>query len=128
MKDTLLVGEYVTHTSMAELYRLFQDVEKSPAAVMGIMLVKAGYPGNDETDQDNNTLDKGLHIFVDRFDLQHEAGAVERAVLKDFIRFMAYYASVYLRAKDAQSAEAVWTRPYLTSLTDGTHGKLAVWG
>lgn len=127
MKETLLVGEAVCHTSMAELWRLFQDVGKSSAEVFGILLTKGAYPADDEKDQDTNTLESGLHVFVDHFDLSFSASLPEVAHMKEFIRFVAYFASLYVRADSARTAENIWTRSFLTGLQDGTHGKLSVW-
>lgn len=128
MKEVLLIGEYVARTSMAELYKLSQgSAEMGPAMLFSMMLAKAGYPLEKEKDETHNTLEQGVHIFIDGFDgVQLGATALERQWMREFIHFLAYYGSLYLRADSVRSAEEVWSRPFLNALTDGTAGNLTV--
>jgi hypothetical protein len=126
MKEVLLVGEFVARTTMAELYKLAQIDDMSPAGLFSMMVAKGGYPVDEERDETFNTLEQGLHIFVDGFDQTFDSSLVDRAWMREFIPFMAYYSSVYLRAESVEIAESVWGRKYLAALTDGTTGNLTV--
>lgn len=126
MKEVLLVGEYVARTSMAELYKLSKDDNTNPSTLFSMMLSKAGYPIEDEKDDTNNTLEQGVHVFIDGFDSILVESRIDHVWMREFISFLSYYASVYLRAETAKSAEAIWTKQFLASLTNGTGGNLTV--
>ena len=126
MKEVLLVGEFVARTTMAELYKLAQIDDMSPAGLFSMMVAKGGYPVDEEKDETFNTLEQGLHVFVDNFDQTFDPSLVDRQWMREFIHFMAYYSSVYLRAESVKSAEVHWTKRYLTDLTNGTTGSLSV--
>ncbi len=125
MKETLLVGEYVCRTSMAELYMMARTPGIMHPAMFAALMEKAEYPISEEKDDTHNTLEQGLHIFIDSFDSQFTMG-VDQKSMSEFIQFLAYYASIYLRCESIKDAENVWTKKFLAGLCDGTYGNLSV--
>lgn len=129
MKELSLVGEQVTHTSMAELTMHSRWTDTSTHKVIGSMLGKGRYAitAEEESEFENyNTLPRPFHIFIEDFGVQVSKDMLNRAWAKDTILLLAYYCSVYIRGPSIAKLDGVHSEPYMKKLTGGNYASIGI--